>query len=327
MSNINVNINVDSLVDAKLVGFSEKHESTDIFQYKFKRVWIPIDNLNTLIRKLKELGFVTHVLNNRMSFTKDDCFGVFSINNSGIEEGKLYHVSSFNTEEIIKSVNEVADNSKKLDIRWITDAEGNYYNLVEIMNQKVTDSLYPYIEGGVEKYIDDFLKSKSSILILRGAPGLGKTGFIRQILSKMDRKAYITYNQQVFNGDDAFADFISSDTTGAFVIEDADTLLKSREDGNEVMAKLLAVGDGIISMGHKKLIFSTNLASTKDIDPALIRKGRCYDILEFVELTLEQANQVCIDFKLEKLVENKKYSLASIFNRGVVKEQRKTGFY
>lgn len=326
MSNRNVNINVDSLVDAKLVGFSEKHEAIDIFQYKFKRVWIPIDNLTTLIRKLKELGFVTHVLNNRMSFTKDDCFGVFSINNSGIEEGKLYHVSTFDTEEIIKSVNEVADNSKKLDIRWITDAEGNYYNLVEIMNDVVFDSLYPFIKQGVDAYINEFLKSKSSIIILQGAPGLGKTGFIRYLLSRMDKKAYVTYNNQVFQGDDAFADFVSSDTTGAFVIEDADILLASRDSGNDLMSKFLNIGDGVIKLNGKKLIFSTNLASTNDIDPAIMRQGRCFDVLQFEELSLEQANQVCDDYDLDELTENKKYRLTDIFNRSKIKAQRKVGF-
>lgn len=321
------NLNVHALIETKLVEFSERHHNTTIRHHKLSTTWIPSKHLDEFVDKLSNANYVTHVIFGAVLFSNHDTMGQFIITPGGIGSGEVWYVNKTDMDTINKITSEVADNSKKLDIRWITDGDGNYYDIVEIFNQKVTDSLYPYIVGGVDNYINKFLESKSSILILKGDAGLGKTGFIREILSRMNKKAYVTYNQQVFNGDDAFADFISSKTTGAFVIEDADLLLASRESGNEVCMKLLNIGDGIISMGSKKLIFSTNLASTKDIDPALLRKGRCYDILEFRELTLEESNIICQDYDMEKLTEDKKYTLASVFNRGAVKAQRKTGFY
>lgn len=326
-SNKNTNLILHTLIETKIVEFSEKHHNTTIRHHKLSTTWIPSKNLDEFVDKLSDANYVTHVIFGSVIFSNHDTIGHFSITPGGIGSGELWYVNKSDKDSIIKITSEVADNSKKLDIRWVTDADGNYYDIVEIFNQKVTDSLYPYIVGGVDNYINKFLESKSSILILKGDAGLGKTGFIREILSRMNKKAYVTYNQQVFNGDDAFADFISSKTTGAFVIEDADLLLASRESGNEVCMKLLNIGDGIISMGSKKLIFSTNLASTKDIDPALIRPGRCYDVLEFRKLTFTEANVVTKDFNLDKLTEDRDYTLASVFNKEVIKAQRKTGFY
>jgi ATP-dependent 26S proteasome regulatory subunit len=68
--------------------------------------------------------------------------------------------------------------------------------------------------------------------------------------------------------------------------------LKSRQDGNTMMHKFLNVGDGLVTTRNKKLIFSTNLPSIRDIDPALVRPGRCYDIISFRELSQNEAEKL-----------------------------------
>jgi hypothetical protein len=325
-SHKNTNLNLDNLESLKLVEFAEKHQQSDILIHNFTRIWIPIDNLTDMVSKLKGLGYITHVLSGVMHFKNDNSFGRFSLSSTGLDEGKLYYTSDCELGRVIEVIKDVADNSRKLEIRWITDGDGNYYNLVEIMDDKMSDSLYPYITQGVDAYIDEFMASKSSIIILLGPPGTGKTGFIRHLLSRMDKKAYVTYNNQVFEGDDAFADFVSSSSSGAFVIEDADLLLMSRESGNDLMSKFLNIGDGVIKMNGKKLIFSTNLPSTKDIDDAILRAGRCFGVLEFRALTLTEANDACEDFDLVKLTEDREYKLTEIFNRGKIKPRKKMGF-
>jgi hypothetical protein len=79
-------------------------------------------------------------------------------------------------------------------------------------------------------------------------------------------------------------------------------------------------------MNGKKLIFSTNLPSTKDIDDAILRAGRCFGVLEFRALTLTEANEACEDFDLVKLTEDREYKLTEIFNRGKIKPRKKMGF-
>jgi ATP-dependent 26S proteasome regulatory subunit len=66
----------------------------------------------------------------------------------------------------------------------------------------------------------------------------------------------------------------------------------------------------------KKLIFSTNLPSIRDVDPALVRPGRCFDILNFAPLNGEQATKLAD--KLGTTYDKKDsgtYSIAEIFNK------------
>jgi hypothetical protein len=79
------------------------------------------------------------------------------------------------------------------------------------------------------------------------------------------------------------------------------------------------------------MIFSTNLPSIRDIDSALIRPGRCFDILEFKPLSLFDANKLAE--KLDATIPERKagevveFSIAEIFNQRINKpSERKMGF-
>jgi hypothetical protein len=83
------------------------------------------------------------------------------------------------------------------------------------------------------------------------------------------------------------------------------------------------------------MIFSTNLPSIRDIDSALIRPGRCFDILEFKPLSVFDAKKLAekLDVKLpeRKGGEVVEYSIAEVFNEQSeqtqkAKTNRKVGF-
>ena len=124
----------------------------------------------------------------------------------------------------------------------------------------------------------------------------------------------VTYDEKILDKDYIFARFIEADS-GVMVIEDADNFLKSRKDGNHMMHRFLNVGDGLITMKGKKLIFSTNLPSIKDIDPALTRPGRCFDILHFDNYTKGQAEKLAtrLNIEFKPTPDTDTYSLAEIF--------------
>jgi hypothetical protein len=96
------------------------------------------------------------------------------------------------------------------------------------------------------------------------------------------------------------------------------------------------VGDGLVTTKGKKMIFSTNLPSIRDIDSALIRPGRCFDIVTFDALTVEQAHNLADKLGVKLPVrprgkETKDYSIAEVFNQqseNTSKSQtnRKVGF-
>jgi SpoVK/Ycf46/Vps4 family AAA+-type ATPase len=138
--------------------------------------------------------------------------------------------------------------------------------------------------------------------------------------------AYVTYDSNVLGADGPFAGFMGDRSASAFVIEDADTFLKSRAEGNEMVSRFLNVGDGLIKLRDKKLIFSTNLPNLRDIDAALVRPGRCFDIVKFRKLTKAEALIICEKRGLKLYTDQAEYSLAEIFNPPVNNIETKFGF-
>jgi hypothetical protein len=219
----------------------------------------------------------------------------------------------------------------KNEIEWIYATDGSSID-IPLQNERMPlKEMYPFLgEQTLENYYDDFIKSSASILLLIGPPGTGKTTFIRGLLQHTSSSATLTYDANILEKDYVFANFVEGDKN-ILILEDADMFLKSRKEGNTMMHKFLNVGDGLVTTRGKKMIFSTNLPSIKDIDPALVRPGRCYDILHFGEMTQEQAEILAKKVGVTLNGKRDKWSVADIFysedagNKFKVKET-KLGF-
>jgi hypothetical protein len=218
-------------------------------------------------------------------------------------------------------------------VQWVYSDEGSKFNIpLTPPKHDVTDLAYPYIEGGVDNFIDDFKESSENILILLGVPGTGKSTFLKYMLSRMKQNAIVTYDTKILEKDYFFGEFISGEN-GILIMEDADTFLEARSVGNVMMHKFLNVGDGLVSSPKKKIIFTTNLESSDNIDKALIRPGRCFAVLNFRELSQKEAksfmNEYIPNSNLE--LEENSYTLAELYNkvrnRKVVETKQKFGFY
>jgi hypothetical protein len=55
-----------------------------------------------------------------------------------------------------------------------------------------------------------------------------------------------------------------------------------------MMGKLLNTADGLVRT-NKKVILSANITHLENVDSALTRPGRCFDVLRFRELTVKEA--------------------------------------
>jgi hypothetical protein len=228
-------------------------------------------------------------------------------------------------DEVLQNFEEVS-----IYISWIYDANMNKATVPIDQTMLPVDEMYPFLNGEtLDSYYQRFLEARSGILILIGPPGTGKTSFIRGFLAATESSAIVTYDSELLSKDGLFAEFIES-STNTLIIEDADLMLTARTDGNQLMSKFLNVGDGLVSMKGKKIIFSTNLPNVKDIDAALLRPGRCHDIVPFGSLdkndTVKLINVLNLPYDLTNIAP--KATIAEIFANAPTKSLKvhKSGF-
>ncbi len=195
----------------------------------------------------------------------------------------------------------------------------NYY-MTEELNDIFIKEAYPYLD--IDQLVEGYIGGSEPVLILIGPPGTGKTRLIRYILRKISEiydplKVAFTSDQYVIENSEIFVEFLLGDYS-TLVIEDIDYHLRPRKDGNAAMYNFLTASNSIVvnHFANKKIILSTNLPDVKNIDDALIRPGRCFDVVQTTHLTNEQANILLKILDKDKSLPDKKYTIAEIFNAG-----------
>jgi energy-coupling factor transporter ATP-binding protein EcfA2 len=164
----------------------------------------------------------------------------------------------------------------------------------EMAEPALLTEAYPALQEPVAQYVERYLASSETVLVLLGPPGTGKTRLVRSILTAMSRRkeasarVLYTADQKAVEGDEIFVDFVTG-THDAFVIEDADHLLRARTSGNLDLHRFLAIADGVVRAQGRKIIFTTNLPNISDIDEALVRPGRAFGVLRTRLHTREEA--------------------------------------
>ena len=246
-------------------------------------------------------------------------------------------------EEIQKEIESIASKlpkrkeaSKEAVANLVGYGDGQYYTIeskikkVDInIEENYNDDFIPVYED-----IKNFLDSRDSGLILfYGTPGTGKTSFLRYLCNNHP-KDYIIIPPSLTSrlGDPDFVSFMLDNVDSVFILEDCEEILADRGVNafNGAISNVLNMSDGLLSdIMNLKFICTFN-ADIRTIDPALLRKGRCYAKYEFKELCAEKVRNLNLKYDLG-IDEIKPMTLAEIYNVDKTeysekKKQRKIGF-
>jgi len=168
--------------------------------------------------------------------------------------------------------------------------------------------------------VDDFLKNDhSGLVILHGKHGTGKSSYIRHIISSTEKKViYITGDMAGFITSPEFIPFMIEQKGSLIVLEDCEELLATRGSGrgqvNTGLSNILNISDGLLGDVLKLKLICTFNAPLKDIDKALLRKGRLVARYEFSDLAPEKANTLIAEQNLDVPQQLSPISLANLYN-------------
>jgi hypothetical protein len=145
----------------------------------------------------------------------------------------------------------------------------------------------------VDSVIRNFLSTDklNGLVLLHGKFGTGKTSYIRNLMSSVNKRfIFLPVNLMDSISSPSFLPFISKYKNSILVLEDCETIIKQRETGNSenALVNLLNLGDGLLSDALSIKIICTFNADLKQIDKAILRKGRLVARYEFKELSLEK---------------------------------------
>lgn len=184
-----------------------------------------------------------------------------------------------------------------------------------------------------DNIIDKLNTTNKGIVLFHGAAGTGKTNLIKHMTTEVSNKkfVYITQGLLPMLDDPSFITGLIENKGSILVIEDCENYLKDRADGgNSVVSSLLNLSDGFLSDVLGLQIIATFNADIKQVDKALLRKGRLIAEYAFGALEIDKAQAIADEHNLDLTID-KPMTIAEIFNYNdgstrSQKERRAIGF-
>jgi hypothetical protein len=151
---------------------------------------------------------------------------------------------------------------------------------------------FPHEDTKINKFVD--ADDKSGLVILHGEKGTGKTTYIRNLITTHPNKKFVFVTPDLVNllGTPSFTTFINTLNNHIIILEDCENVIRDRKTtgANSAVSTLLNMSDGLLADDLGIKFICTFNEDIKDIDSALMRKGRLVCKYEFKPLTVEKTN-------------------------------------
>lgn len=221
----------------------------------------------------------------------------------------------------IAKILEACQYERKKDNNFYMIAQGRngFYTIEsEYKCLPISDGRYDLYYGNdfphekMRRFVEDDASVKGKLMLLHGYPGTGKSNYIKDLISYTDKDViYVPPAMLSALSDPSFVPFMLQNEKSILLIEDAEQVI-SRER-NTATQTLLNFTDGMIGDAFDVKIIATFNSNIKDVDEAILRKGRLYFEYEFNKLKKDQVHNLS-DYLNLNIDVKEDMSLAEIFN-------------
>jgi len=341
MENNNIRLNIGHSLDELGVdeAISTYRDALEGYVYSINDVSFTSDEFKKIIGELKEI--FPDLSTYDYSRGNNNLFKKFTSNSfKGYVRGNsidLYGSFYFKTEEDCLAAWEIyiKHSKEENEVEMFTYSysmnNGSLQETVKVFKKEELDYIshlyYPYLD--VDVMLDQFFTGSENILLLVGEPGLGKsklsTMALKYAINNPDKIPYdkIKQNPSLENqfintvfvkstevlANDSFWRTLEKNSPDFCIIDDLDYMLTKRDAEvmssddaikNSFLNQFLSYTDGV-EKNKTKFIITTN-QSYEDIDSALLRKGRLFDILELRELDKHEGLIIWTDNNLDEQI-------------------------
>ena len=218
-----------------------------------------------------------------------------------------------NEDEVCKLTDELKKFYKKPtlppnNVYTVAYENGFYLNKLPTKDFSELDILKNYNDDFVteNEIIKKFVETEyeSGLIILHGDKGTGKSTYIRHLISANPEKrfVYIPANLVSMLSQPNFSSFLMTLQDHIIILEDCEEAIKDRKANGSpaAVSLLLNMTDGLLSDGLGLKFICTFNDDVKNIDEALLRRGRLISKYEFKTLATEKANALLEELYGEK---------------------------
>ena len=181
----------------------------------------------------------------------------------------------------------------------------------------------------INKLVKEIKKADKGLSILLGERGTGKTSVINYLASKLDRIVIFIPNNMIEHtiNNPEFRKFLKRYSKPIIVLDDCEMMFHEYFTKSNMFANnLLQMVDGFLSDSMEvNIVAIFNVESEDEIDHSLLEANNLIRVVEFEELSIEEANELS-DYLGNKRQYKNKTTVLDIIKNKKPREKKDFGF-